>query len=342
MKKNITIRDVAREAGLSIATVSRCLNGKGYVSEQSERKIKDVMDRLDYQPNEIARSLSNKKTNTIALIIPDILNPFFPELVVAIESMTKEKGYSLVLINTQEELLHSTGFWRSLESRYIDGLILASFQFTEDVQKGMGNTKLPFVRIDCSAGDDQKNSIEIDNYTGAKMAVEHLVDVGCQKIVHISGLNTYPSSSDRLLGYLDAMKTYFPKQEAPVYPGDFSLESGYELTKQLIRDKKGYDGIFLANDFMAIGALKALKELKISVPAEIAVIGFDGIKLTEMVEPEISTIVQPIYELGLKATTRLIDMIENKDTPSEYSKLEVRLKKRESTLGFKAEQKNST
>lgn len=339
MKKNITIRDVAREAGLSIATVSRYLNGKGYVSEQSEKKIKGVMDRLDYQPNEIARSLSNKKTNTIALIIPDILNPFFPELVVAIEGMAKEKGYSLVLINTQEELLHSTAFWRSLESRYIDGLILASFQFTEDVRNGMGNTKLPFVRIDCSAGEDQKNSIEIDNYKGAKMAVEHLIDVGCKKIVHISGLNSYPSSSDRLLGYLDAMKSYFPKQEASVYPGDFSLESGYELTKQLIFDKKGYDGIFLANDFMAIGALKALKELKISVPEDIAVIGFDGIKLTEMVEPEISTIVQPIYEVGSKATTRLIDMIENKNTPSEYSKLEVHLEKRKSTLGFKAGQK---
>ncbi|OHX51681.1 transcriptional regulator [Planococcus faecalis] len=338
----MTIRDVAKEAELSIATVSRYLNGKGYVSQKAEIKIRDVMNRLDFKPNEIARSLSNKKTNTIALIIPDILNPFFPELVVAIEGVAKERGYSLVLINTQEEFLHSSGFWRSLESRYIDGLILASFQFTEEVQKGMENIKLPFVTIDRAAGENNNNSIGIDNYKGAKMAVEHLIEVGCKNIVHISGPKTYPSSSDRLLGYIDAMKERFPDQKAFFYEGNFSLESGYDLTKQLIIENKGYDGIFLANDFMAIGAIKALKEMKVNVPEEMAIIGFDGIKLTEMVDPEISTIKQPIYALGAKATTRLINIIEKKENQNLYSKLEVRLMKKESTLGFKKNKGEST
>lgn len=334
-KSSITIRDVAKEAGLSIATVSRYINKKGYISEKAELKIKEVMDQLDYKPNEIARSLSNKKTNTIALIIPDITNPFFPELVVAIEKIAKGKGYSLILINTQEESLHSNGFWRGLESRFIDGLILAAFEFNESVLKGMENIKLPFIKVDRAAGDDADNSIGIDNHQGAKLAVQHLLEMGCKKIAHISGPNSYPSSLDRMKGYLSTMKEYVPQEEVIIYDGDFSLESGKKLTEELMRDHKNVDGIFFANDLMAIGALKALKQMKIKVPDEIAIIGFDGIKLTQMVEPEISTIEQPIYDLGVIATTQLINMIEKKNDSIGNIKLDVRLVKRESTLGYK-------
>lgn len=333
MKKNVTIRDVARESGLSIATVSRFLNGKGYLSEQSEKKIKDVMERLDYKPNEVARSLSNRKTNTIALLIPDITNPFFPELVVAIEGVARSRGYSLFLMNTEEELLHSNGFWRSLESRFIDGLILGSFQFTGEVLKGMENMNLPFVRIDRGAGDDEDNSFGVDNSEGAKLAVEHLIEVGCKKVAHISGPSSYPSSLERVKGYREAMDKYLPLQEECIYEGDFSLESGQNLTKQLMNNHKECDGIFFGNDLMAIGALKALKLMNIRVPEEIAIIGFDGIQLTQMVDPEISTIEQPIDELGKLATTHLIDMIEKKNEGSNYVKLDVQLRKRESTLG---------
>lgn len=333
MKKNVTIRDVAKESGLSIATVSRYLNGKGYLSEQSEKKIKEVMERLDYKPNEVARSLSIGKTNTIALIIPDITNPFFPELVVAIEGVARTRGYSLFLINTPEELLHSNGFWRSLESRFIDGLILGSFQFTGEVLKGMENMNLLFVRIDRAVGDDENNSFGVDNSEGAKLAVEHLIEVGCKKIAHISGPSSYPSSSERLKGYREAMKRYLPLQEECIYEGDFSLESGQKLIKKLLNDHRDCDGIFFGNDLMAIGGLKTLKQMNIQVPEEIAIIGFDGIQLTQMVDPEISTIEQPIYELGKLATTHLIDMIEKKNEGSDYVKLDVRLRERESTLG---------
>lgn len=334
MKKTITIRDVAKESGLSIATISRYINGKGYISERAENKIKDVMERLDFKPNEIARSLSKRKTNTIALIVPDITNPFFPELVVAIESVAREKGYSLILINTEEELLHSNGFWRSLESRYIDGLILASFQFTGDVLKGMDNVNLPFVRIDRAAGDDERNAFGVANHEGAMLAIEHLIEVGCKKIAHISGPNSYPSSSERAKGYMEAMEKFLPKQELLLYEGDFSLESGKHLTRQLMKEHPDCEGIFFANDLMAIGALKALAQMNIQVPKDLAIIGFDGIILTQMVAPEISTIEQPVYELGTMATSHLIEMIEHKQASSEYVKLEVHLKKRESTLGF--------
>ncbi|WP_264739591.1 LacI family DNA-binding transcriptional regulator [Cytobacillus firmus] len=333
MKRTIaTIRDVAREAGVSVATVSRYINSNGYISDRTVKKIREVMEELDYKPNEIARGLARKKTNTIALIIPDITNPFFPELVVAIEKMAKEKGYSLILINADEESLQSGLFLRSLESRYIDGVILASFQFDQDILKELDGSKLPFVRIDRAADEDSPNSIGLDNYKGAELAVEHLIESGCKTIAHISGPRTFPPSIDRQRGFQAVMEKKFPGSELIVFEGDFTLESGKKMTEVLMDEHQDVDGIFLANDMMAIGALKALKQLGKSVPDDVAIIGFDGIKIGEMVEPELSTIEQPIYQIGIAATNRLIDMIENTGETLEQIKLNVRLVVRESSM----------
>lgn len=332
MKKvAVTIRDVAREAGFSVATVSRYMNRNGYISDVASKKIQHVMDELDYKPNEIARGLARKRTNMIALIIPDITNPFFPELVVAIERMAKEKGYSLILINSDEEILQTALFWKSLQSRYIDGMILASFQFNEEILLGIDALEIPFVKIDRAADLDTENSIGLDNYKGAVLAVEHLVEVGCTKIAHIGGPYSYPSSNARLRGYGEVLKKRLPNQEPIIIEGDFSLESGMNLTKILLQEHPDVDGLFLANDLMAIGSLKTLKQLGKRVPKDIAIIGFDGIKLGTMVEPEISTIEQPIYDIGVAATSRLIHLIENTLDESNPVQLDVRLVQREST-----------
>lgn len=333
--KQATIRDVAKEAGVSVATVSRFLNSNGYISEKAEKKVKEVMERLEYQPNEIARGLAKKKTRTIALIIPDITNPFFPELVVAIEKEAKSKGYSIILVNTQEDELQGNYFWAQLQNRYVDGFILASFQFNEKVLKGIEKLHIPFVRIDRAAADDTENSIGLDNYKGARIAVEHLIEVGCKKIAHISGPDSFPPSVERKRGYVEAVSSSLTGTSTIVYEGDFTLESGKILTEKLMTEHEDVDGIFLANDLMAIGCLKALKLLNVQVPKDVAIIGFDGIKLTEMVEPEISTVEQPIYEIGVAATTKLIHKIENNGPALQTKALDVHLVKRASTLGFK-------
>ncbi|RDU38256.1 LacI family transcriptional regulator [Neobacillus piezotolerans] len=336
MKKGTaTIRDVAREAGVSVATVSRYINNNGYVSENTLNKIKHVMEVLNYHPNEIARGLARKRTNTIALVIPDITNPFFPELVVSIEKVAKEKGYRLILINSDEDSIRSSTFWRSLESRYTDGLILASFQFKDSVLKELNAMNIPFVRIDRAADKSSTDSIGIDNYKGAKLAVNHLFEIGCRKIAHICGPPNFQPSLERIRGYKDELAEKGVSYLPIILEGDFSLESGKTLTDKLLYEHPDVDGIFLANDMMAIGSLKILKQLGIKVPEDIAIIGFDGIKLVEMVDPEISTIEQPIYDIGVVATSRLIDMIENVHATDEEVQLDVRLVKRESTLGFK-------
>lgn len=332
-KKKVTIRDVAKEAGVSVATVSRLINNISYISQETEQKIKEVMKRLDYQPNEIARGLAKQKSNTFALIIPDITNPFFPELVIAIEEISKQKGYNVILVNSHDSDLKDPRFWKEFQSRYIDGFILASFEFNEDILKCIENLQIPFVRVDRSVEFQSDNSIGIDNYKGAVMAVEHLIEIGCRKIAHISGPESFSPAIDRVKGYIDTMRAHFPNGEPIIYQGDFSMDCGKALTMQMMEEHPDIDGIFLANDMMAIGSLKALKLLNIQVPKDIALIGFDGIKITEMVEPELSTIIQPIYNIGIAATNKLIHYIENTSETNEYD-LDVRLIKRDSTLGF--------
>jgi LacI family transcriptional regulator len=335
-KKNVTIREIAKEAGLSIATVSRFLNNSGYISDEAKIKIQEVMTRFDYKPNQIARGLAKQKTNTIALIIPDITNPFFPELVVSIEEAATSKGYSLILINTQENKIHSNNIFKNLQNRYVDGIILASFQIDDDVLDIIEKLQIPFVRIDRAANINSTNSIGIDNFKGAVMAVEHLIQVGCKNIAHISGPKNFPPSIERKKGYIHTINQYKLQEKPIVYEGDFSLESGKKMTELLIKEHKNIDGIFAANDLMAIGSLKALRLLNIDVPYDIAIIGFDGIKLTEIVEPEISTIEQPIYNIGILATNQLINQIENRPIENEgIENLQFRLIKRKSTLGFK-------
>lgn len=335
-KKKVTIREVAKEAGVSVATVSRYLNKNGYVSDVSKGKIKAVMKRLDYKPNEIARGLARKKTNTIALIIPDIKNPFFPELVVAIDEVARSKGYSIILINTVEDELQDNNFWKSLQSRYVDGFIIAAFRFNKNVLKSIHDLQIPYVRVDRAASNETPHSIGLDNYKGAKLATEHLLEIGCKKIAHISGPKSYPPSIDRICGFADTVMKWFPDEEPIVYEGNFTLSSGKKMTKQLLNDDASVDGIFLANDLMAIGSLKALKSMAINVPKDVALVGFDGIELTEMVEPEITTVEQPIYEIGVVATNKLIHLIEKTADDTLDLELDVRLVKRESTLGFKA------
>jgi LacI family transcriptional regulator len=334
VKRNITIRDVAKEAGVSVATISRYLNNNSYVSKDTEEKIKEIMTRLNYKPNEVARGLAKKKSNTLALIIPDITNPFFPELVVAIEEIAKSKGYTLILVNTHESELLNINFWRNFQNRYIDGFILASFQLNKQILEEVENLSIPFVRIDRAVDNESPNSIGINNYEGARMATEHLLEIGCKKIAHLSGPLTFLPAIERRNGFIETAKKHSPNREIISFEGEFTLESGMKITKQLVSEHKDIDGIFLANDLMALGSLKQLKLMGIMVPSEIAIIGFDGIKLTEMVEPEISTIQQPIYDVGVTATNKLINLIENTSYETINQELEVNLIKRNSTLGF--------
>ncbi|MDQ0154886.1 LacI family DNA-binding transcriptional regulator [Robertmurraya andreesenii] len=329
-RKKVTIRDIARESGVSVATVSRYINKVSYTSPETEKKIQQVLDRFNYTPNAMARSLATQKSNTIAFVTPDITNPFFPELVKSIENVAKTNGYRLLLMNTNEDELQNPDFWNQFKSNYIDGFILAASELSSDAQGFLQGLSIPFVCIDRAVHPEQQNSVSVNNFEGACLAVNHLIEIGCRKIAHISGPNSLFPALERMNGYLRSMEEHQLKPF--ILEGDFTLASGTVQTERLLEEYPDVDGVFYANDLMAIGSLKAFKKQNRSIPKDVAIIGFDGIQLAEIVHPEISTIKQPIDKIGEIATSHLIKAVENREETFDVNiTLEIELVRREST-----------
>ncbi|MGO0061654.1 LacI family DNA-binding transcriptional regulator [Brevibacillus fluminis] len=326
-----TIKDVAKRAGVSVATVSRVLNKNGYVNQETELRVLAAIDELEYQPNLVARTLANKRSGTIALILPDITNPFFPELARAIEDVARSHQYTVILCNSDDQFAREISYVELLAQRYIEGIIFASNTLsTEDIMR-LKNQKLPMVVLDRALDYGYCNVVRCNNYLGAKMAVDHLLSIGCQKIAHISGAAPFITAMERLRGYEDRIRTYEWFSPDLTEPGHFTLEGGRQATLELLRRHPDLDGIFAGNDLMAIGALKALRQLGIEVPKQVSICGFDGIALTEITEPELTTVAQPIYEMGATAAKLLFAEIQGTLENKQVYELDVSLIQRAST-----------
>lgn len=327
-----TIKDVARLAGVSVATVSRVMNKNGYVGKETEKKVLESMQVLNYQPNKIARALTNKATDSIALISSDMTNPFFPELVKSVENTAYDNGYNLILINIRGDGNKIENYYQEvLVNRYVDGIIYSSGDIPESDILHLQSLGIPCIALDRSADSKKVVSISINNYEGGSMAVEHLISIGCKKIAHLTGPMNINTSIDRYRAYINTIQRLLPLHPPLVIEGDFTLESGIESTYRLLERYPDVDGIFAANDLMAVGALKTLVRLGKSIPDEIALIGFDGIKLGTAVEPEISTIAQPISEIGSLAVKKLISLIKRPSHHEQSETLKVQLIQRTST-----------
>lgn len=328
----LTMREIAKKSGVSVATVSRHINNKGYVGEETKNKIQQIIDKYNYAPNQVAQSLSNRSSKSIAVISPDMTNPFFPELVGTIERNAREKGYSLTLF--QQENLNDEDFWKEFRNNYIDGFILVSSDMSMNNLKYLKTLNIPFIKIDRAVPADENMSVSVDNFRGAKLAVNHLIEIGCKKIAHISGPKSIYTATERLMGYYEAIIDN--QMESIVFEGDFTHKSGKEQTLKLLDTIPDVDGIFYSNDLMAIGAIRVFNEKGIHLPRDIAIIGFDDIYINEMVAPTLSSIKQPIVEMATVATEKLINLINNDSNgPKEDLLLNVSLVERESTLGFK-------
>ncbi|GAA0485684.1 ribose operon transcriptional repressor RbsR [Salinibacillus aidingensis] len=321
-----TIKDVAKHANVSVATVSRVLNENGYVNEDTREKVLESINKLDYQPNELARTLYTRRSRMIGLIVPDITNPFFPELARAVEDVTNAKNYTFILCNSDDQVLKEKNYIDVLRKKYVDGFIIVTSTLTNDHLEGI-NT--PVVALDRNFEPDIP-CVSADNYHGAKLAVEHLHNIGCKKIAHVAGPEFVMNAQHRLRGYLDmvADKPFF--SEDLVVNGDYHLQNAKEATMNLLKAHPDIDGIFVGNDLMAVGVLKAAETLAIKVPDQLSIVGFDGITLGETTSPALTTIAQPIYDMGAKATNLLMDMIEGKPVEETEYTFPVQLVERES------------
>ncbi|MGZ7443994.1 LacI family DNA-binding transcriptional regulator [Paenibacillus sp. TH7-28] len=327
-----TIKDVAELAGVSIATVSRMINQNGYVSKQAEQRIMDAMEQLGYEPL-IFRRLADHSMPTIALILPDITNPFFSELARAVEDICQQRGYTVFFCNSDNRDFKEKSYLEALRKRRIDGIIYASNYLTQEELNKLRRDNIPVVVLDRSSDTGKCTLIRCNNYEGAQLAVKHLLDIGCKKIAHIYGPQEIVTAQERLNGYEDYVKSFSWYTPSLMAPGHFQLEGGMQAVETLLLRHPDIDGIFAGNDFMAIGALKALHRKGVKVPEDIAVCGFDGIKLAEIIEPELTTVAQPIYEMGEKAARTLVQQIEARDAKfdSEVIEINVSLIIRDST-----------
>lgn len=311
-KLKVTIKDIAREAGVSVTTVSRVINNKPDVSDKTKEKILKIIDKFNYNPNSVARGLVMQKTHTIGLIIPDISNPFFPDIAKAIEDKAQKLGYSVILFNTDNHLEREKKGVELFKSKQVDGLIVSLSLGNEDILKDLKKRNYPVVQIDRAVFNHLYPLISIDNQKSAYKIVQFLIKKGHKRIAHITGdLNT-TTARDRLSGYKNALRDFDIEIENKlIIEGDYSKRAGVEGAEKFLKMKNPPTAVFAANDLTAAGVYNAVFAEGLSIPGDIAVVGHDDIDLASLLRPALTTMSQPMYSIGERAVTVLMKMINN-------------------------------
>jgi LacI family transcriptional regulator len=307
-----TIKDIAQETGFSYATVSRALNNKYGVKSGTRDRILAVAQARGYTPNALARGLVKKQSQTIGLIIPDISNPFFPQVARGVEDSAQAKGYSVFLCNTNYESAQEARYLKLLVEKRVDGIILTSgFQASAPLDARPTET-IPMVSL-CTRFDNVRNSfVVIDNERGGFIATKHLIEQGYGTIGFIGNQGGRDDGSQRYQGYRQALDKFnIPFNSDFVFTGDLKRESGYEIIKRIIAEQKSPRAFFIENDLMALGVIQGITESGLKVPDDIAVVGFDDISFAAFPEIGLTTVRQPKYEMGKLAAEILLDCIAN-------------------------------
>jgi LacI family transcriptional regulator len=295
----ITIKDIAKRAGVSYATVSRALNGRPDVSEATRQRVFELAREMGYQPNAIARSLVKQKSQIIAVIVPDVSNPFFADITMAVNEAADEAGYTTMICNTGWDPIKEQEKLRIMVEQRVEGIILKPTAF---IKPGtLESFNLPLVLL-WHAMDDNLSYIEVDHEAGGRLAVRHLLEKGYKRIAYIGGSQTSPANQIRLMTYQKTLQEHGLKVEPDLISyGPFLQESGYERIAALMQSKEPPEAVFCGNDIIAMGALQYAREKKIKVPADLAIVGFDDITCASLPLVGLSTVSQPRDKLGREA-----------------------------------------
>ena len=324
-----TIVDVARLAGVTPTTVSRVINNRGYISEKTKKRVHEVMDELGYQPNEIARSLTKQKSNTIGVIVPHISHPYFAKLISNLENEAAKKDYKIILCNSKEKAEKEKQYLDMCKRNRVAGIIICS----GNVESNKINTGgIPVVLLEKNF-EEGKLGIQCDNYQGGKLATEHLIECGCKKILHLSGVIDEEMPADnREKAFIDVCSKneieYFIKK----YDIDtYNQMNYYDYIKAALNEIEGVDGIFASSDLIAAQVIQVCNEIKIRIPEDIKLVGFDDVDISQLTTPRITTVHQPIKEMA-RLSIELIDAKYNNIEVNEKTILPIKLIIRESTV----------
>ena len=337
-----TIKDVAKRAGVSVGTVSNVLSGLVNVGADRRTRVHTAIERLDYHPNYIARSLKAQSTKTLGLIVSDITNPFFAQLVRGAEDFAFQHGYLLTTFNTDEQVEREKQILSVLRSRRTDGVMLVVAPSAEGDVSHIRKTEeygTPIVCLDRIPPGVMLDSISVDNVAGAQLCVRHLIGRGYRRIGIITGGLTLQTARDRLEGYKAALR------EAGIEPdpelileGNFRQASGYRLGKSLLLLHNPPTALFVSNGMMMVGVVQALEETGFHCPGDIALVCFDDLPFSDVFKPHLTSLVQPAYQMGYEAAQLLIQRLQGKVKSRKRVTIRLvpELKIRESTIGNRA------
>ena len=334
--KKITIVDVAQLAGVSIGTVSRVLNNAGSTPE-TRRRVFEAVETLNYVPNHAAQSLKRQSTEQIAIVIPDIANPVYVAMAKAVQGAAKARGYSLSLVSTEGNSAEEEHALENLRRRHVDGLILCSLRPTRKLVRELEASRSQVCIIGSLPEGSEVDNVRVDSATGAALAVQHLISQGKREIGFINGVaGTVPAESRRK-GFERALfDNHRVSDPSLTVSSDFTMTGGYAAAKVLLKQNPDIDAIFCANDVMALGAMRCLRELGRRVPEDVALVGMDDIDLGKVSTPTLTTVTLMASERGRIATELLFDRIggDEGDGAARSVKVMPRLIVRESSTGY--------
>lgn len=323
----VSIREVARLAEVSPATVSRVMNGTAKVDEEKAQRVWRVVRETGFVPNEVARSLYKKSSKIIGLIVPNIENPFFNQMAKAIESEAYSNGYRVTLCNTDDSVEKEKANIQMLTRMNADGIILMTTD--EEIQPEIDKCNIPVVILDRRvAKSEGMVYIQSDHYQGGRIAAEHLIQCGCKNIVNVKGPQAFSSGRARYRGYRDICGEYGLDEQC--VECDYNFHDGLRAAEEILQKYPNADGIIACNDMVAISIYKVFHKAGISIPERVQLIGFDNIELSYLMTPELTTVAQPTHEMGKKAMEMIIESIDQK------------LEKRESTFAVELIQRETT
>jgi len=308
-----TINDVAREAGVSITTVSHVLNGTRSVAEPTKQRVLAAIERLHYEVNSLAQSLKSDRSQTIGLLVTDISNPFFTSLVRGVEDIANAAGYGVMLCNTDENPDKELTYLRMLRRKRVDAILMAPTGIPQPLVDQLIGQGVPLVCFDRPSPGALCDTVLVDNVGGAQQAVSHLLRLGHQRVGVITGLSGVGTTNERLDGYMRAMAEHaIPVDEDLVRLGNSRLDGGFREMLSLLDLPTPPTAVFTTNNLMTLGALGALQARQVGVPDEMAIVGFDDFEWAAVLRPRITTVAQPTYEIGKTAARMLIDRIEGR------------------------------
>ncbi|MDH6169495.1 LacI family transcriptional regulator [Variovorax boronicumulans] len=328
-----TIKDVALRAGVSVTTVSHVVNDTRHVSAKGRERVELAIRELGYVPNAMARSLKSNTTSTLGMLIPNSSNPYFAEIVRIVEDRCFGAGYTLVLCNTDDEPRRQSVYLQVLAERRIDGLIVVSTGGDDSLVTQLQGLRIPTVLVDREIADPNCDLVETAHMQGGLLAVRHLLSLGHRRIACIGGPVSVMPSEQRIEGWRMALAENgaVPNADALLWRGGFTSQGGYEAMHAILRTEQPPSAVFVCNDLMAIGALRAAHESGVRVPDELSIVGFDDIELSAYTSPPLTTVAQPKERIGALAVDMLLERVGGKRRDARKVVLQPELRVRAST-----------